>query len=240
MLLFTIFFIIFICYQGSVTASQCDTNASCGCSTLSIPEARIIGGETALQGSWPWAVSLRYYGAHICGGSILSSYFIITAAHCMDDITDSASLTILAGSLTLNVSSSSEPYQILSITQIIKHIYYDPNTFSNDIALLRLASPINITNENSKPICLPTNDSVQPTDNINMVVVGWGVTSMSSTILSSNLLQVTVQSIASTSSDCRSVIYNSTLQFCAGISTGGKGNISILNLFTTVIYFLLL
>ncbi len=76
MRLFIFFFIAFICKQGSGTTYHCNTTASCGCSTSSTVVIRIIGGETAAQGSWSWTVSLRDDGEHICGGSILSPLFI--------------------------------------------------------------------------------------------------------------------------------------------------------------------
>jgi secreted trypsin-like serine protease len=228
MRLLVFFFIIYICEQGNGTIYQCNPNASCGCSTSSTLLTRIVGGETAAQGSWSWAVSLRYYGSHFCGGSVLSPLFIITAAHCIQDITTAGSVTIVVGSVTLDTSSSNKFYQTRSIVQIYKHPNYDPNTQSNDLALLRLSSPLNMTVGNIKPICLPSGTTPQPPDNIDMIAVGWGVTSMFSNIVSSTLQQVTVQSISKTSRDCLMILYDSQLQFCAGISTGGKGNTSML------------
>ena len=49
--------------------------------------SKIVGGEEAIQNSIPWQISLRYRSNHHCGGSILSSDRILTAAHCvMDEI----------------------------------------------------------------------------------------------------------------------------------------------------------
>ncbi|KAF4014300.1 hypothetical protein G4228_006767 [Cervus hanglu yarkandensis] len=47
-------------------------------------QGRILGGVDALERKWPWQVSVHYTGFHICGGSIVDEYWILSAAHCFD------------------------------------------------------------------------------------------------------------------------------------------------------------
>lgn len=54
--------------------SECGTRAK-------LP--RIIGGVEASLGRWPWQVSLYYSNRHTCGGSIINSQWVVTAAHCV-------------------------------------------------------------------------------------------------------------------------------------------------------------
>ena len=54
--------------------------SGCGKRPLS---ARVVNGMNAAPHSWPWQVSLRVRGRHICGGSLIRPNWIVTAAHCV-------------------------------------------------------------------------------------------------------------------------------------------------------------
>ncbi|CAF2738619.1 unnamed protein product [Rotaria sp. Silwood2] len=218
---FIFFFVVFICKKGNGSIYQCNANALCECSTPVTLVSRIIGGETAGSQSWPWAVSLGFKGEHFCGGSILSPSFIITAAHCFNEVIDLKNITILAGSLHLKATSN-DSAQIRSIARIYKHPNYNSLTYENDLTLIRLSSPLNMRHGNIKSICLPSGTVPQPSDNINMTAVSWGTRSTSIVRPSSTLQQVTLKSIESTFSECENLISDSKLQFCAGVLTGDK------------------
>ena len=59
--------------------------------------SRIVGGEEASPNSWPWQVSLRYNGRHICGASLLNEDWVLSAAHCVDHSSDPNRYTLALG-----------------------------------------------------------------------------------------------------------------------------------------------
>lgn len=61
-------------------------------------EPAIVGGVPAVAGDFPFIVSLQKNGAHFCGGSLLDSTTVLTAAHCADG-QNTFGLRIRAGSL---------------------------------------------------------------------------------------------------------------------------------------------
>ena len=42
----------------------------------------IVNGENARPGRWPWQVSVRSFGEHMCGGVLINNNTVLSAAHC--------------------------------------------------------------------------------------------------------------------------------------------------------------
>ena len=217
--LFVLIF-VFIAQNTSATKYTCKYQMnSCGCSENSAMTTKIFGGETAEPKTWGWVVSLRSSDNHFCGGSILNEWYIITAAHCMEERMHRLStVTVCAGTNHLSACP-----QRRSIHSVINHPAYNRKTHENDIALIYVDNPFDITDTSITRICLPnaTHSNEYPSAGTNVVAVGWGETE---TVNESYALQqVTLQLVEKSAEKCESFVYNHQLQLCA--HAPAKGNI---------------
>lgn len=202
----------------------CNRTAACGCSQDDVElNARIVGGEIVPNYSWGWSVSIRYFDQPICGGTILSQNFIITAAHCVFGSESSPEeFSIAVGRNRLNSTEG----RIYSPSKIYSHPDYIERTNENDIAILEFSSPIQFDDPHVSKICLPMVPEPKQTDypylGRPIVAIGWGTTSSRGNS-SIDLRQVTVNTLMSNDSACVAIVRNAEIQFCAGVNGGGKG-----------------
>jgi len=138
------------------------------------PEARIVGGVNTDISEVPWQVSIRgtWYG-HFCGGSIIHERWILTAAHCIED--GGNGLVIRAG--ITNVNSTG---QQRSVDGIAIHPDYSQPSSGSDIALLRLSSPLDLSDPDVSvvPLVTPTDATFGATTAGTIgLVSGWGALS---------------------------------------------------------------
>ncbi|NXX43416.1 TM11E protease, partial [Tricholaema leucomelas] len=129
---------------------------------------RIIGGQRAQDGEWPWQASIQLDGTHRCGASIISNTWLVTAAHCFRGGREPRRWTASFGILLR------PPTQRKFVRRIIIHENYSDFTLDHkyDVAVVELASPIEFTS-NIHSVCLPEASHVFP-PNTSCFVTGWG------------------------------------------------------------------
>lgn len=183
----------------------------------------IVGGEDAVPGEFPWQAFLTI-GNFMCGGSLITSQWILTAAHCVTDengqVVPTEFVTVYLGKHDLRLWKSSE--QIRGVTQILVHPQYDPYTADSDLALLRLVAPA-VLNDRVRPVRLLQSpaDDVLAEPGVLATVTGWGTLEEDGPI--SFILQKVSVPIVSHQT-CNAALGGGITanMLCAGYAEGGK------------------
>lgn len=150
-----------------------------------LPQRRIINGLHARTGQFPYQIALidRFRSTQICGGSIIGPQRVLTAAHCVSDVSHKLpkrQFAVLAG--TTDVLDTSSPHTVYSLIDHISiHPKRDPFRMRYDYAILtttkRLYETNGIGNSTAaaafrRPIAL----AKRPVpDGAACVVSGWGL-----------------------------------------------------------------
>ncbi|KAH0816870.1 hypothetical protein GEV33_005921 [Tenebrio molitor] len=180
-----------------------------------MPDGRIVGGSSISISSVPWQISLQYYGSHICGGSIISANYVVTAAHCTDGLT-AGSLTVRAGTSTRGSGG-----QVVNVARINQNPSYNDRVIDYDISVLQLSSSLSL-GSSVAAVGLPSS-STSWSAGTSVLVTGWGTTTEGSSSLPSALQGVNVQIVSQ--STCSSAYGSGSItdrMLCAGVTGGGK------------------
>lgn len=180
-------------------------------------ERRIIGGSASSE-SYPWMVGI-YDSNLYCGGALIDPYWVLTAAHCLDEVDPYFNqLQITTNQTKLNDFTNVEK---IKVKRFIQHPQWDTNNLissPNDIALLQLEEP-----SKQSPISIISN----PSNKIVSRVLGFGTTSVQNHLMS-DLQQVDLPIVSN--AVCQ-VAYQGTYNIlethiCAGFAEGQKDSCS--------------
>ncbi|CAH8575344.1 unnamed protein product [Schistosoma rodhaini] len=135
-------------------------------------ESRIIGGEISRPGQWPWMVSVRENDQFRCGASLISSQWLLTAAHCFPKNINLDNWTVHIGDSYLDWTDSEEI--LMNISSILTHPNYRLHKlYDYDYALIKIVSPIQYTSKR-RPICILDTTLMNTNELDRCYVAGWG------------------------------------------------------------------
>ncbi|KAG8230974.1 hypothetical protein J437_LFUL003932 [Ladona fulva] len=125
---------------------------------------KIVGGHDSKKGDFPFQISLQWsllglLRQHVCGGSVLNENWILTAGHCVTETPKIGKYYVVAGEYDLSVKEGTEQSIRVGVN-------------FNDIALLKLSSPLTLT-ATVQPIALPKANEI-PSGQVTLS--GWGST----------------------------------------------------------------
>jgi secreted trypsin-like serine protease len=222
---------------------------------LTPSDSKIVGGEAARRGAWPWQVAIyrrtmqngrpvgRAYS--FCGGSLISPRWVLTAAHCLlsegnpqYDPAAPRDLLVVEGTIALTprtFGGGEGNGRKLRVSRIVLHEQWSPRTRENDIALLELAAPAT-----SRAIVLATAPDrgarssaaglsaiALEATGVTATVTGWGLLRSGQPGNPPNLMQVEVPLVSLET--CRQVYRGAAIDqrtICAGRQEGGRDSCS--------------
>ncbi|XP_053546009.1 trypsin [Bombina bombina] len=173
---------------------------------------RILGGKDCPVHSQPWQASILYFDQHVCGGILIDTNWVLTAAHC-----ELPSLQIRLGDHNLNVYEGTE--QFTYADKICPHRGFSRITFDHDIMLLKLPSSVNL---NAYVQLIPLGCPA-PDPGTNCIVSGWGTLTSPEETYPDVLQCVNVTTVSG--SQCQESYPSDNItdnMLCAGVMEGGK------------------
>nr|XP_017032453.1 coagulation factor IX [Drosophila kikkawai] len=156
------------------------------CGQQEYSTGRIVGGVEAPNGQWPWMAAIFLHGPKRtefwCGGSLIGTKYILTAAHCTRDSRQkpfaARQFTVRLGDIDLSTDAEPSDPVTFAVKEVRTHERFSRIGFYNDIAILVLDKPV----RKSKyviPVCLPKGLRMPPKERLpgrRATVVGWGTT----------------------------------------------------------------
>ncbi|CAD7669096.1 unnamed protein product [Nyctereutes procyonoides] len=190
-------------------------NSCCGRGKEFPSMERIAEGYPAKKADWPWQASLQIDGIHFCGASLISEEWLLTAAHCFDIYKNPKLWTASFG------TTLSPPLMRRKIQSIIIHENYAAHNHDDDIAVVKLSTPVLFSSDVGR-VCLP-DATFEVLSQSPVFVTGWGALKTNGPFPNA-LRQVEVEIISN--DICNQVnVYGGAVSsgmICAGFLTGKR------------------
>ncbi|CAH2063901.1 unnamed protein product, partial [Iphiclides podalirius] len=171
---------------------------------------RIVSGRNTSIAAVPWQVSLRERTYPICGGSIITDVWLVTAAHCL--------IKSRANELSVRLGTSWKTHggEMYDVMESHVHPRYAGKAKSNDVGLVRLYAPLRFSAA-VMPIAVISKAARLPA-NKPAIVSGWGKLReggpSASYLQSSTILTIAMKLCRRSGLDKRSI--DPASMFCAG------------------------
>ncbi|XP_035431511.2 trypsin Blo t 3 [Spodoptera frugiperda] len=205
---FTIYILLFVAFCGKdVVCKRRPVKKDDG--------GKIVGGNDTTIQTYPYQAYLLLFDGrdyYQCGGSIISQYYIVTAAHCLARI---QTIYVRIGSTNSNSGGLEYETSIFS-----SHPFYDDVTSDYDVGIVTVAEGMSLDGTNARTIDMVGYGS-DVTDGETVVVTGWGAISEGGPT-SETLMVTSVPAVERTR--CNEILGGgiTTRMFCAGFTEGGR------------------
>ncbi|XP_058795937.1 venom serine protease 34-like isoform X2 [Phymastichus coffea] len=154
------------------------------------PTKIVGGGETGIN-EFTMMVGIIHVPIYqvYCGGTIISNEYVLTAAHCLNDLTVE-DIGILVGDHDLTTGDETNATKLYQVENYVVHPNYISNKKDYDIAVISIRGTISFTNEVG-PVCLPFQHYLDSFGGSHVDILGWGTTEFAGS-LSNTLQKVTL------------------------------------------------
>jgi len=138
---------------------------------------RIVGGAPAPITAFPWQVYVEIDGLGSCGGSILGPQTVLTAAHCVTDdaggVVSPARNAVYVGAGYTDLRQRTSTAQVRTASAVRRHPRYRGDVGEDDVAVLQLATPLDLSGPSVRAIPIVAPGTVLPTG-VGATVSGYG------------------------------------------------------------------
>lgn len=173
--------------QKSIEHQVLAVSSNCGVSKMNLHiRSLIFGGDMIQRGEWPWLVAIylsEMFGvSYACGGNLISSKAVLTAAHCVE-ISQPREVLLYFGHFN-RLDWTEDDSIRLHPADIFIHPDYRKkrNSKDADLAILLTRESVEFNNF-IQPVCLwSTGDDGEEPDDEKGIVVGWGKESVDRTV----------------------------------------------------------